>query len=143
MILFISGQTGFSLFDHFMTNHHVNTNVIFEMSPNPSYDIVRNLNLGNVVGKSNLNIYKKVWRVVSLSSVRQLSQGTMELQLAPLGYFAHQSKCDFKFFVGQNFRHQAEISTILSDFCMNFVLKHWTKFSTDTTFSWTKFSTLS
>ena len=35
------------------------------------------------------------------------------------------------FFLGQNFRHQAEISTILSDFCLPFVLKYWTKSSTD------------
>ena len=38
------------------------------------------------------------------------------------------------YFIGQNFRHQAEISTVLSDFCLNFVLKHWTKSSTDKTF---------
>ena len=84
MILFISGQTGFSLFDHFMTNHHVNIYVIFERGiefvhsqsckrpPNRSYDIVRNLNLDNGVGKSNLNIYEKVWPIFSLSSVRKL-----------------------------------------------------------------------
>ena len=39
-----------------------------------------------------------------------------------------------KMFDGQNFRHQAEISTLLSDFCLTFVLKHWTKFSTDKIF---------
>ena len=39
-----------------------------------------------------------------------------------------------KIFDGQNissdkiFRHQAEISTILSDLCLTFVLKYWTKF---------------
>ena len=34
-----------------------------------------------------------------------------------------------KFSVGQNFRHQAEISSILSDFCLAIVLAYWTKFS--------------
>ena len=33
-------------------------------------------------------------------------------------------------FVGQNFRHQAEISTTLFDFCLTFVSKYWKKFST-------------
>merc|ERR1719318_2557226 len=46
-----------------------------------------------------------------------------------------------KYFVGQNFLHQAEISTLLSDFCLTFVLKHWTKFSTDKIFRRTKLST--
>ena len=36
-------------------------------------------------------------------------------------------------------RHQAKMSTILSDFCLTFELKYWTKFSTDLQ---TKFSTL-
>ena len=49
-----------------------------------------------------------------------------------------------KYFVGQNFRHQAEISTVktkLTDFYLTFVLKYWTKFSTDKMFRRTKFST--
>ena len=48
-----------------------------------------------------------------------------------------------KFFVGQKFRHQAEISTILSIFCLTFVLKYRTKFSTDKIFRRTKISTQS
>ena len=39
-----------------------------------------------------------------------------------------------KYFVGQNFRHQAEISPILSYFYLTFVLKYWTKFSTEKIF---------
>ena len=46
-----------------------------------------------------------------------------------------------KIFDGQNFRHQAEISTVLSDFCLTFVLNYWTKFSTDKMFRRTKFLT--
>ena len=46
-----------------------------------------------------------------------------------------------KYFGGQNFRHQAKISTLLSDFCLTFVSKYWTKFSTDKMFRRTKFST--
>ena len=37
-------------------------------------------------------------------------------------------------FVEQNFRHQADILTLLSDFCLTFVSKYWTKFSTDKIF---------
>ena len=48
-----------------------------------------------------------------------------------------------KYFVEQNIRHQAVISTILSDFFLTFVLKYWTKFSTDKIFRRTKFSTQS
>ena len=44
-------------------------------------------------------------------------------------------------FVGQNFRNQVEISTISSNFCLTFVLKYGTKFSTDKIFRRTKFST--
>ena len=39
-----------------------------------------------------------------------------------------------KYLIGQNFRHQAQILTLLSDFCLTFVLKYWTKFSTDKIF---------
>ena len=46
-----------------------------------------------------------------------------------------------KYFVGQNVRHQVEISTVLSDYYLTFVLKYRTKFLTDKTFSRTKFST--
>ena len=46
-----------------------------------------------------------------------------------------------KHFVGQNFRHHAEISTLLSDFCPTFKSNYWTKFSTDKSFRRTKFST--
>ena len=46
-----------------------------------------------------------------------------------------------KYFVGQNFRHQTKISTILFDFCQTFVLKYWTKFSTDKMFHGTKLLT--
>ena len=47
-----------------------------------------------------------------------------------VGQNFRRTKC----FVGQNFRYQAEILTILSDFCLTFVLKYWTKFSTDKIF---------
>ena len=47
-----------------------------------------------------------------------------------------------KYFVRQNFRHQAKNSTILSDSCLTFVLKYRTKFSTDKIFRRTKLSTL-
>ena len=38
-------------------------------------------------------------------------------------------------------KHRAEILTVLSDFYLTFVLKYWTKFSTDKMFRRTKFST--
>ena len=38
------------------------------------------------------------------------------------------------YLIGQKFRHQAEISTLLSNFCLTFVFKYWTKFSTDKIF---------
>ena len=43
-----------------------------------------------------------------------------------------------KYFIGHNFRQQAEIST---NFCLTFVSKYCTKFSTDKIFRRTKFST--
>ena len=55
--------------------------------------------------------------------------------------FVRQNFRQTKYFGGQNFRHQAEISTLLSHFCLTFVLKHWTKFSTDKIFRRTRFST--
>ena len=55
--------------------------------------------------------------------------------------FVGRNFCGTKFLVGQKFWHQVEISTILSDFWLTFVLKYWTKFSTDKMFRRTKFST--
>ena len=77
-------------------------------------------------------------RYLSLTCIRNI---LVEAKRVNLWKLEKQIPNRTKYFVGQNFRHQAEISTNLSNFCLTFVLKYWTKFSTDKIFRRTKFPT--
>ena len=78
---------------------------------------------------------KTLWNNVNFTFCWFLHKCTYIRKIYLIGQkFVRKNFRRTKYFVGQNFRHQGEISTLMSNFCLTFLLKHWTKFSTNKIF---------